>query len=417
VKHLSIRLRAISPLSIRSDHAPGGADGARYIPGTTFMGSLTAAHRLLYPEKRDEFEQLFLQEQVLYPVLYPAVFEDQGLQDTDLPVYQLPKTAQSCKRHEGFLYPKNAENDAHGVRDSLLDWAIFKLGETYRAREVEPLAALCKYKKCSCGEVMDSFDGYYRRRLTEPNDMFAAQVYTRLQTRTGIDRKSGIVQDGILYNREVLEEDMRFWGTVRFIDNEKLISQFKNFIDEIGHVGLVRIGTGRTRGMGKVTINRGDEVQQDQFESFTQRLHTLNDLLHQQADAFKLSGLQDRFFFALTLHSPLILCDDLLRYRSTIDAQVLLELLGCQVPGLECIYQTASVKRVTGWLELWGMPRMNEYAIETGSVFLFSCESSPGTEVLQALFALEEQGVGKRRGEGFGRLCVSDQFHQEINVR
>jgi CRISPR-associated protein Csx10 len=64
---------------------------------------------------------------------------------------------------------------------------------------------------------------------------------------------------------------------------------------------------------------------------------------------------------------------------------------------------------------------MNEYAIETGSVFLFSCNAVKGSPehetLLQQLFTLEERGIGKRRAEGFGRVRVSDQFHQGREVR
>jgi len=134
--------------------------------------------------------------------------------------------------------------------------------------------------------------------------------------------------------------------------------------------------------------------------------------------------LKGRHFFALTLHSPLILCDELLRYRGCIDAAALTEMLknfqipDLKIPDLELIYHTASIRRVTGWLELWGTPRINEYAIETGSVFLFTCSSRlDNTKIQDALFELEEQGAGRRRAEGFGRLCVSDQFHQEIELR
>jgi CRISPR-associated protein Csx10 len=420
VKSLSIKLKAIAPLSIRSDRAPDGAKVAGYIPGTTFMGCLASVHRRFYPEKRHEFEQLFLREQVHYSSLYPAIFHDRGMQDSDLPVYPVPKTAQSCKRYDGFLYPKNDENEAHGVRDSLLDWALFKIssGTIYKNTGGEPLAALREHKNCSCSEAMDHFAGYYRRQADEPYNMIAANVCTRLQTHTGIDRESGIIQDGILYNRQVFENDMRFFGTVRIFADEEITDHFKEFIEESGHTGLIHIGTGRTRGMGKVTLNVEEEdVQSDPFALFTKRLYALDDLVHKQAEVFNLSGLQHTFFFSLTLHSPLILCDDLLRYRTSIDTHMLTGLLGCQVPGLQCIYQIASVRRVTGWQELWGMPRMNEYAIDTGSVFLFACASPPGEEVLQALFKLEEHSVGKRCTEGFGRVCVSDRFHQEITLR
>lgn len=447
MKALSIRVTAEAPLAIRADHAPDGAKNAGYIPGPTLVGSLAAAYRLLNPNQTSEFERLFLREQVFYPGLYPAIFKDpikperpnsewyRAMQAANLPIYPLPKTAQSCKRHEGFRDPKDDEVKAHGVHDTLIDWAIAKLGEKYGSGN--PLSALLKHKVCpwpnlnwpdndvlpdkSCGEVMDHYHGYYRRDKTAPQNMLAAKPNTRLRTHTGIDRETGTVEEGILYNREVFEEGMRFWGSIHFQETDKdLIPLFQDFINEIGDTGLVRIGTGRTRGMGRVKL-RVDSLPDEhiRFIAFKKRLEKLDEELHKQAKIFILDDLGNNFYFALTLHSPLILCDDLLRYRGTIDQDVLQELLGpgFQIPGLERIYQTASVSRVTGWQEMWGLPRTNEYAIDTGSVFLFECPQPLSEEIKQRLFALEEQGIGKRRTEGFGRICISDQFHQEVGLR
>ena len=161
--------------------------------------------------------------------------------------------------------------------------------------------------------------------------------------------------------------------------------------------------------MGKVTLQIEDaENDQQRFATFSKRIVDFQKALEQRAHYFKLEQLPHPTFFALTLHSPVILCDDLLRYRSTIDAEVLQELLGCRMPGLELIHHAESMQRVTGWQELWGTPRAAEYAIESGSVFLFACSSPLDAKVLEALFALEEKGVGKRCAEGFGRICISD---------
>src|SRR5438045_3760905 len=132
---------------------------------------------------------------------------------------------------------------------------------------------------------MDHLDGYYRRNDNDPHQMIAAQVdnYIRLQTHTGIHRESGTVQEGILYNREIFEEGMQFWGQARFPDDEELITSFEAFIAEIGSSGLLRLGTGRTRGMGKVTL-RVDRTEEKQvsFETFSQRLTAFNNALHQR---------------------------------------------------------------------------------------------------------------------------------------
>jgi CRISPR-associated protein Csx10 len=428
MKTLSIRVTAESPLAVRADHSQDSAKGADYIPGTTLVGALAAAYRMLYPDQTDDFARLFLDEQVLYTNLYPAVFKHensnmQALQDADyLPIYPLPKTAQSCKRHPGFHLPHDKEEKAHGVRDSLIDWALARLDriEGYSYQSSNPLVALQKNKTCTCKEAMDHFDGNYRRQDSDPYYMILARSNKRLRTHTGIDRATGTVEEGILYNREVFEEKMLFWGSIQFPDDDQLIKSFESFIDKVGHTGLVRIGTGRTRGMGQVTLSVERQGGKDRFTSFKDRLQKLNEKLYKRIDDFELNKLPDNtFFFALTLHSPLILCDELLRYRGTIDEKVLQDLLGLdyKIPALKRIYQTASVSRVTGWQEMWGLPRTNEYAIDTGSVFLFACPQPQNEEVLKRLLALEEQGIGKRRTEGFGRICISDQFHQEIELR
>jgi CRISPR-associated protein Csx10 len=430
VKRFSITLKVLSPLAIRADHAQGGSVTAKYISGTTLMGSLAGVHRHMYGDKTDEFTSLFLRDAVQYPNLYPAVFKDPGMQNAKLPVYPLPKTAQSCKRFSGFAYQFASEEDdddiRHGVRDTLIDWLLFKLGSDGKG-----LDAIEKHKDCgNCNykSSMDHFSGYYRWDDLEPNDgeadeskakaIISAEVekHTRLQTHTGINRRTGTVQESILYNREVFEEGMQFWGELKVAD--ELAGLLEKLVEGVGYTGLVRVGTGRTRGSGKVTlgIDMFNDAQ-DTFDTFKVRLRKFNDQLSKQAKHFDME-VPDRFYFAVTLHSPVILCDDLLRYEGMLSAERLAQLVNVDMPAdtFKCEYQAASVRRVTGWNELWGMPKTNEYAIETGSVFLFSCSKAPDEALLRSLYALEEQGIGRRRAEGFGRIRISDSFHREVGL-
>ncbi|SRR5579875_62713 len=419
MKHFALDLTAASPLAIRADHAPFGAAGVKYIPGSTLLGGLAVLYRQFYQgrEEMELFAPLFLQERVFYPNLYPAIFKDSGLQGQFSPVYPLPRTAQSCKRHQGFRFPEDDDNDAHGVRDSLIDGALLNLPISDEQR-LKILRG--PDQNCHCKEPLDYFEGYYRRNSLKPKEMIAAssEKYTRLQTHTGINRASGTVQNGILYNRQVFDEGMQFWGEVIFPGDERILNGFRRFLDETGSSGLLRLGTGRTRGMGKVMVALREMEEasvQDRQATFRKRLEDFDAAMRQRAEYFKLDRLPHGFYFALTLHAPLILCDELLRYRGVIGEKTLQELLGgLAVPGLELIHHAASTKRVTGWQEVWGTPRAAEFALETGSVFLFACASPPDSELLAALFKLEEEGAGKRRAEGFGRVCISDQFHRQV---
>lgn len=435
MKYFSLNLETISPLSIRADHSPTSAENAGYISGTALMGSLAAVHRHFYQETdSDQFKQLFLSELVSYPDLYPATFGSEEMQNaSNAPVYPLPKTAQTCKRFSGFTPladEKDVEkDDRHGARDTLFGWAAFKLadeaikrgtnGSNISADPSALLAPLINHKECGykgCKKPMDHFTGYYRRANGK---LAQAEVETRLQTHTGINRDTGTVQEGILYNRRVFNERTHFWGMVKLSDD--IAGQWQEFLGEVGQTGLVRIGTGRTRGLGKVglSIELMEEAQYG-FEAFKENLGKFDDKLRNAVLGVfppnKYNLALKPFYFAITLHSPAILRDPLLRYYGTIDEKTLVELLGLpdmSADTFQQVYQTASTRRVTGWNELWGTPRMNEYAIDTGSVFLFASTIEWNNTIREALFKLEEEGIGERRAEGFGRVRISDPFHLE----
>ncbi|HEY6542959.1 MAG TPA: hypothetical protein VIZ18_18600, partial [Ktedonobacteraceae bacterium] len=161
------------------------------------------------------------------------------------------------------------------------------------------------------------------------------------------------------------------------------------------------------------------EDKSDRFELFKARLSRFDTALRERAGLIKdFKPELKSFYFVLTLHSPAILCDELLRYRSTIDKDMLANMIGLHEKEnpFEVLYQSASTRRITGWNELWGTPRANDIAIDSGSVFLFESEKSL-EDLASKLYTLEEEGIGKRRAEGFGRVYISDPFHLEVKLQ
>jgi len=57
------------------------------------------------------------------------------------------------------------------------------------------------------------------------------------------------------------------------------------------------------------------------------------------------------------------------------------------------------------------LPKVTELAVQAGAVFLYQMEKA--ADWTTRLERLEEQGVGSRRAEGFGRVLVCDPFHYE----
>ena len=297
---------------------------------------------------------------------------------------------------------------------------MFKIASSPKKGDIAFLPALTHLKICPlCKAAIDHLEGFYRRDEHNPSQAGKAKPETRLQTRTGINRETGTVEESILYNRLVFEEGTAFWGLLK-VDDQAL-APFQDFIykdrkeaipsDNIQN--FLRIGTGRTRGSGKVAFEiQMLTEQQNRFGAFKERLELFDGALKKRAKDCSIEDLKP-YYFALTLHSPTILQDDLLRYEGTISGDTLATLIGLPSGMLKQVYQAASVRRVTGWQELWGTPKTNEYAIDTGSVFLFSSTVPPSDTWLRPLFELEEQGLGKRRAEGFGRIVISDPFHRE----
>jgi hypothetical protein len=72
------------------------------------------------------------------------------------------------------------------------------------------------------------------------------------------------------------------------------------------------------------------------------------------------------------------------------------------------IVRTASAFRsIPGWSGAWGMPREQALAVSAGSVWLI-CSDDPGFAA--ALARLEREGIGIRRGEGFGWVVMNPEW-------
>lgn len=67
-------------------------------------------------------------------------------------------------------------------------------------------------------------------------------------------------------------------------------------------------------------------------------------------------------------------------------------------------FTRAASKIVGGFNRKWGLPLPQTLAVAAGSVFTYQ---TAATLTLEALAELEQQGIGERRSEGFGRLLVN----------
>ena len=270
----------------------------------------------------------------------------------------------------------------------------------------------CTYpvEQDECCELLDTFSGFYRRgeNITE---IGKAEATTRLLTRTGISRETGTVQEGILYNREVLNEGQQFSGAMSFAD-DALYDDFYDFAEEIGEKRLLRIGNNLTRGLGKLSVPQMQEFEPDDIMLFKQRVLAFNEKFHAQAKVYCVD-LPHQFYFPITLQADAIICDAQLRYQLTLDGEYLHRFF--KLADATLVYQNASQRRVMGWNTLFGLPKVAEWAISMASVFLFGYDGATDDRFYENLYHIEQTGIGRRKLEGFGQVTVADAFHWEVN--
>ena len=405
-----------SPLNIRVSRSTASFETFRYIPGTTLLGAFASAHRKTCNDET-EFTRFFLSGEISFSNLYPANFQASEFSNTDLrddeqPIRPIPNTARSCKRFSGFRFKADAgKRERHGVMDSLIYWGLFAVSDQ---TEIEVLNAgvKCTYpvEQDACCELLDTFSGFYRRGA-DVTEIGESKAMTRLLTRTGISRETGAVQEGILYNREVLNEGQQFWGAMSFAD-EQLYDKFYKFAEKIGSKGLLRIGNNLTRGLGKLSVPEFQAFEVDDLVSFKQRISAFNQKFHAEAQV-RCVDLPHQFYFPITLQSDAIISDPQLRYQTALTGEYLHQVLNLDAATL--VYQNASTRRVFGWNALFGLPKAAAWAISMGSVFLFGYNGTIDDAFYQTLYNIEQMGIGKRKLEGFGQVTVADTFHSEVN--
>ena len=406
-----------SPLTFRVSRSTASFETLKYIPGTALLGAFAAAHRKTRKNKRDEFTQFFLSGGICFGNLYPANFQrdefsNTDLRDDDQPVKPIPKTALSCKRFSGFRFKADADNkERHGVMDSLIYWGLFVLSDQTKI-EIFNTNRECAYvdKYGKCEELLDAFSGFYRRG-EDVIEIGKSEAKTRVLTRTGISRETGTVQEGILYNREVINENESFWGTMFFTD-ELLYNDFYDFAEDVADKGILRIGNNLTRGLGKLGVPQIEELNMENPEVVKKRAEAFNEKFHASAEIHDID-LPHQFYFPITLQSDAILVDSLLRYQTTLHENYIHH--AWNLPNTALIYQNAGQRYIAGWNSLFGLPKAAEQAISMGSVFLVGYDGMLDSGFYQNLYNIEEKGIGKRKSEGFGQVTVADTFHWGVN--
>ncbi|MEL6326253.1 MAG: CRISPR-associated RAMP protein Csx10 [Cyanobacteria bacterium J06626_23] len=412
MKQLAVTITAQSPMAI-GRKKPGGSvsEVEEYIPGSVLRGAIAAQILSLTDEAiapNDDFAQLFTSAQpAIFCNAYSAIAQtgEDTYGRTDAPAWVLPATAVSAKADSGFTITGNG-----GVFDTLIDrFCAAAVGYPY-----EPTSP-------KAGDPVEPFSEVYSCQNKQHRPHF---VNSRFLTRVGINRRRAVAEDQILYSVAVLNESfltdtraqeatwepMVFKGAIRVVDDvlaERLIA----FLNVRSH--RLRIGSSRSRGLGKVTLT----VEEDALPThLSERVQQFNDALDKRwQDLWSLLdnhafSPKSRTYFTLCLQSDAILTD---RWRRTtvISPEMLQRLPNAPTDKSLQLHATySSYGYRSGWNAAWGLMKDQALVTNKGSVYLLSTAQRDAW--LPVLAELEQMGVGDRTSEGFGQVRVCHEFHQ-----
>ena len=372
-----------------------------YIPGNVILGAFV--ERFLYELKKSakdsEFKNFFLSDEVRFENLYPAGGEPGSSRSTT----PIPLSTLTCK---DYPRPRSQKEEESMEDKDKHFYADFLLGKV--AHECEKVISSYDGNR-KCGAPLKNQEGFY---YTTKDNMYNYRVYPakviRMHNVIKDDLQRPTEEVGGVFSLEALEEEQFFRGFISFYD-ETTRNKFKDVLfgseekteEEID----LSLGRARHRGNGEATLKVLDFESHDDIPK---------SLLKKDFN-FRWETFQENMknCFTITLHSDAIVADRYLRYHTTLTGSLLAMELGVVLPNAIKRMKVFSLPiRIDGFSGIHGLPLESEVAIAKASAFLFEIKQLELLDDIKiGLQRLEEEGIGFRRNEGFGRLIVCDNYH------
>jgi len=358
-------VRTDEPLLIAKRAEAGNQfESLSVITGQVVRGALAwrAARRYDLSDQGSEtyaaFVRTFMRDNVLFPDLYPAEFVTSALR----PTIPAPRDLLTCK--VGGL--------DHGF------W--FAMERVPEECEHCHSRAFTEVK-----DFIKLFEDNWSQDHAESDFDYKLERSSEMHIR--IDQEKGRVSEGNLFSYVALDAGQYFVGDLMCADEAawKRLQTLAHV--EPGRPIVLRLGKARRRGYGKVTV--WFQVDLDEPE-----------------DAWIREPLKDRVDaeqrdLRLTLLTDTIIIDRWGRYAAGFESGWLSEVLEQEV---EIISAADGTHAVDGFDAKLGLPRWRDIALSAGSTVRLQLEKAPD---LDRLGQLEQQGIGLRRNEGFGRVAFN----------
>lgn len=205
-------------------------------------------------------------------------------------------------------------------------------------------------------------------------------------------RLKGISDDGNIFNYEYLMPGQKFQGHIK--GSREVLQNFKDMFGD--HI-LGRIGKSKGAEYGQVEIELTD-IYELEFDT-----DILNNSLWEK----------ERSVF-ITFISPCII----LNKFGTSDPS--LYNLNCYLkkvfgPNIDFTVENSVINPIfiENYLAVWNMKRPTEYAIDCGSTIKIKFKDFTEEDLIDALLRLENEGLGRRKNEGFGQIKINIAPYEE----
>ncbi len=361
-------VRTDEPLLIAKRAEAGNQfDSLSVITGQVIRGALAwrAARRYDLSDRQSEtytaFVLTFLRDDVLFPDLYPAEFVASALR----PTISAPRDLLTCKV------------------------GGFKHGFWFATEEETP-------EKCDCGSALTEVRDFVTlSEYTWPHDSLYDKLERSNEMHIRIDQEKGRVSEGDLFGYVALDVGQYFVGDLICTDDVawkrlQALSQI-----EPDQPFVLRFGKARRRGYGKVTAWFQVNLDQDEREDVWIRRPLKERVDGEQRD------------LRLTLLTDTIITDRWGRFATGFESGWLSEVLGQNV---EIISAADGAHPVDGFDANLGLPRWRDVALSAGSTVRIQLSNTPDLDHLRQL---EQQGIGLRRNEGFGRVAFNHPVYSD----
>lgn len=199
------------------------------------------------------------------------------------------------------------------------------------------------------------------------------------------DRIKGHSTEGLIFNYESIDPGQLFEGEI--IGDETVL---KKFVELIGNEFPIKLGRSRTAQYGQAELK----------------------ILSEQPEKIEIEDKLENEIY-LTFLSPTILYNENGFPSTSLKslARYLSEALGIRQDQIMIEKSFKKPVEIENFIAVWKLKKPSEVAFEAGSCFLIQIDGW-NDSIKSKLIELQKDGIGERRGEGFGRIALN-RWHKE----